>query len=146
MKLAIKLLTILGILLGIAGSFYGFIAMFGQDKRFLAFLFFLLMVVVVVVGVLTIIVVNSNQKPLAVGICCIIFCSLIAGILFLIWEPKEEESAIDVTEKEHVPNDEINYQLYNSLVPSSKVKYLNRLLDKKEITKEKYDSLVAEIK
>lgn len=50
---------------------------------------------VVVSGVFTIVATNSilkNNKKIWVGVCDLLFCGLIGGIFYLIWDPNEANS------------------------------------------------------
>lgn len=88
MKTVALVFTILGMIATLITSSYNFCAYLAANSVTMAILSLILGVLSVLFGIFAISDLNKNRKRTWVGVCNLIFCGLVGGILYLCWKPE----------------------------------------------------------
>lgn len=88
MKIVALVFTILGVIATLITSTYNFCAYFVANHMTLAILSLVLGALGVMFGFLATSDLYKNRKRIWVGVCNLIFCGLVGGILYLCWKPE----------------------------------------------------------
>ncbi len=88
MKTIALVFTILGVIATLITSTYNFCAYFVANHMTLAILSLVLGALGVMFGFLATSDLYKNRKRIWVGVCNLVFCGLVGGILYLCWQPE----------------------------------------------------------
>lgn len=88
MKTVALVFTILGMIATLITSTYNFCAYLAASSVTMAILSLVLGVLSVLFGIFAVSDLNKNRKRIWVGVCSLIFCGLVGGILYLCWQPE----------------------------------------------------------
>lgn len=88
MKTVALVFTILGMIATLITSSYNFCAYLAANSVTMAVLWLITGVLGVLFGIFAISDLNKNRKRIWVGVCSLIFCGLVGGILYLCWQPE----------------------------------------------------------
>lgn len=88
MKTVALVFTILGMIVTFITSSYNFCVYLYANYVTMAILSLVLGVLSVLFGIFAIFDLNKNRKRIWVGVCSLIFCGLVGGILYLCWQPE----------------------------------------------------------
>ena len=88
MKTVALVFTILGMIATLITSTYNFCVYLYANYVIMAILSLVLGVLSVLFGIFAISDLNKNRKRIWVGVCNLIFCGLVGGILYLCWQPE----------------------------------------------------------
>ena len=117
------------------------------------FIFIVLMIFSIITFIFGLLSLKDDQKSIAIGVFLIIFCGVIGGVLYLVWDPKlsynneDSRATFDEFSKDYLKyledqgimdNDEEDKPI-KSEDPYKQLKKLKELLDEGIIDKETYD-------
>ena len=88
MKTVALVFTILGMIATLITSTYNFCVYLYANYVTMAILSLVLGVLSVLFGIFAISDLNKNRKRIQVGVCNLVFCGLVGGILYLCWKPE----------------------------------------------------------
>ena len=88
MKIVALVFTVLGIIATLITSTYNFCVYLYANYVTMAILSLVLGVLSVLFGSFAISDLNKSRKRIWVGVCSLIFCGLVGGILYLCWQPE----------------------------------------------------------
>lgn len=135
MKIATFVLTIIGMVFTIFAQLINAFVFLSAGNPFSFLLCIIHVALAGVFGGFAIYYLNKNKKLIWVGVCELIFASLVGGILYLCWQEETETKNETVT----VPYSENQENFTNKKDASEILVKLNKLYEDGVISKEEYE-------
>lgn len=139
MKIASKIFIIIGIIVNVLLAIFSFVYSPYEYQSFIVTIrifYIVISIISLIIGCIAFQTMEEENKSVAIGVFCIIFCSKLGGIFYLCWRPSPKaskesnssESVIPVLEKDFMKED-----------VEQKLITLNKLRDEGLISPEEYD-------
>ncbi len=140
MKTASKTFIIIGIIANVLLAILSFVYSPYEYQSFIVsirIIYIVISIISLIIGCIAFQTMEEENKSVAVGVFCIIFCSKLGGIFYLCWRPSiktsKENNSISKPIMPEVENDSKNEGIEQKLIT------LNKLRDEGLISPEEYD-------
>lgn len=143
MKKATLVWTIIGMVVTIGMCLVNIVNALETGYGILSVLYLVSLGLCITFGVLSILSINRNEKKIWLGVCSLLFCGLIGGILYLCWQPPSNNPVTKETTSEKTTYSPSDYDAPEvkdvKEEPIEVIAKLKKLYEDGVITKEEYE-------